>query len=140
MTDLSKIRAIADIEKFGLKDSISMGESGAYVIPTDLWETQVLAPHGVSPEVFKKIENDSVRLATAVTMHTGTLAVEHFKANPDAQELGWNYQQGGMTQVSGIFNREAKDHTVLSWEVTAKTADMKRVLSHLGDEFANINS
>lgn len=140
MTDMSKIKAHGDIEKFGLKETITMGESGAYTIPVDLWEQQVLVPSGVTMETFKRIENDSMRLAAAVTLHTGTLAVDHFKSNVEAVELGFNYQQGTATTVSGIFNRNAKDHTVLAFEVKHKTADMKRVLGYLGGEFGDINS
>uniref|UniRef100_A0AB39CDE5 Uncharacterized protein n=1 Tax=Pseudomonas phage RVTF4 TaxID=3236931 RepID=A0AB39CDE5_9VIRU len=140
MTEATKIKAIADIEKFGLKDTITLADTGVYTIPVDLFEKQVLEAHGVTPATFKKIENDSIRLATAVTLHCGQLATEHMKNNPDAIELGFNYKQGELTTVSGIFNRDAKDHTVIAFDVKCKTADMKRVLGFLGDEFAAINS
>ncbi|MCY1461297.1 hypothetical protein D9M71_789400 [compost metagenome] len=100
----------------------------------------VLDPLNVSAETYKKIETGFRDLAGGVLYTAGNLAVGHFKNNVEAQEVGFNYQQGSMTTVSGIFNRESKDHTVLAVETKYKSADMKRVLSYLGDEFANINS
>lgn len=140
MSDKITIKAIGDIEKFGLKDTVTMAETGVYNIPADLFEQHVLAPNGISNATFKKLETDTIRLAGAMTLHCGQLAVDHFKNNAEAVEVGFNYKQGDQTTVSGIFNREAKDHTVLSFETKCKTADMKRVLGFLGDEFAAINS
>lgn len=140
MSDKITIKAIADVEKFGLSETVTLADTGVYSIPVDLFEKQVLEPNGVTAATYKKLETDSLRLATAMTMHTGNLAVEHFRNNPDAAELGFNYKQGDNTTVSGIFNRGAKDHTVLAFEVKVKNADMKRVLGYLGDEFEKINS
>ncbi|QBJ02777.1 hypothetical protein MZD04_gp251 [Pseudomonas phage Psa21] len=140
MTDVSKINAASYSEKNGLADKITLADTGIYTIPADLAQTLVLDPLNVSAETFKKIEKGFTELAGGVVYTAGNLAVEHFKANPEAVEIGFNYQQGSMTTVSGLFNRDAKDHTVLAFETKYKTADMKRVLSYLGDEIANINS
>jgi hypothetical protein len=140
MTDVSKIQAAAYSEKHGLGEKITMSPQGIYAIPTDLAQVLVLDPLNVSADTYKKIEKGFAELNGGVLYTTGNLAVDHFKNNADAQEVGFNYQLGSMTTVSGIFNRDAKDHTVLAIETKYKTADMKRVLSYLGDEFANINS
>lgn len=140
MTDVSKINAAAYSEKNGLAEKITLADNGIYSIPADLAQVLVLDPLNVSAETFKKIEKGFSELAGGVLYTTGNLAVNHFKNNADAQEIGFNYQQGSMTTVSGIFNRDAKDHTVMAFETKWKGTDMKRVLSYLGDEFANINS
>jgi len=140
MTDNTKIKAFGDIDHFGLKDTVTMADSGGYSIPLDLFEKQILEPNGVTAATYKKIETDTIKLATAMTLHCGQMATEHFKNNAEALEVGFNYKQGDMTTVSGVFNREAKDHTVLAFETKCKTADMKRVFGYLGDEFAAINS
>lgn len=140
MTDVSKIQAATYAEKNGLAEKVTINESGIYSIPADLRQTLVLDPLGITAETYKKIEKGDSELLGGVLYTAGNLAVSHFKANPEAMEIGFNYQQGGNTTVSGLFHREAKDHTVVAIETKHKNADIKRVLSFLGDEFANINS
>ncbi|WDS62196.1 hypothetical protein [Pseudomonas phage D6] len=140
MSDVSKIQAVGYAEKNGLREKITINESGLYTIPADLRQVLVLDPLGVSAATYKKIEQEDAKLLGGLLYIGGELATGHFKANPDAMEVGFNYQQGDATNVSVVFNREAKDHTVIAIETKHKTPDIKRVLSWLGDEFANINS
>jgi hypothetical protein len=140
MTDVSKINAAAYAEKNGLAEKITISDAGIYAIPADLQQALVLDPLGVSADTYKKIEKGNAELLGGVMYVGGNLATSHFKANPEAVEVGLNYQQGSATNVSILYNREAKDHTVVAIETKHKTADIKRVLSYLGDEFGNINS
>lgn len=140
MSDVSKIKAAAFVEKNELGKLVTLGKDGIYQIPEDLHELLVLKPLGITTEQHAQIGKKEEDLMAGMVFHTGTLALEHFKENPDAVELGFRYDQGKNTTVNGLFNRDAKDHTVLSIDTKHKTADMKRVLSYLGDEFANINT
>lgn len=140
MSNVTKIKAAMYAEKNGLAEKITIAENGIYSIPADLAQMLVLDPLNVSAETYKKIETGFRDLAGGVLYTTGTLAVDHFKANPEAVEVGFSYNQGTDTTITGLFNREAKDHTVLAIETKYKNADMKRVLSYLGDQFDNINS
>jgi len=140
MSDVSKIQAVSYAEKNDLRAKISINDAGLYTIPADIRQVLVLDPLGVSAETYGKIEKEDAKLLGGMIYVGGELAVDHFKANPDAVEVGFNYQQGNSTSVSVLFNRDAKDHTVVAVETKHKTADVKRVLSYLGDQFANINS
>lgn len=140
MTDLSKINAAKFVETHKLNELITLGDTGIYTIPADLHELVVLKPLGITSEQYNKIEKAEEELMAGVTHQAGQLALDYFKNNAESVELGFSYQQGKSTTVNGIFNREAKDHTVLSIETKYKTADMKRVLNYFGDSLANINS
>lgn len=140
MSDVSKINAAAYADKNKLGELITIGSNGIYNIPEMLHTDLVLTPAGITPEQHKKMQKAEAELLGGVLYVGGNLAVEHFKENAEAVEVGFTYNQGSMTTVSGVFNREAKDHTVVAIETKYKTADVKRVLSYLGDHFSNVNS
>lgn len=140
MTDVSKIKAIKFAEDNDLKTMVTIGENGIFAIPKDIHEKLVLIPLGYTSKDHDKIVKREEELFGGMLYHTGNLAVEHFKGNAEAVEVGFSYNAGSNTTVSGLFNREAKDHTVVAVDTRYKNADIKRILSYLGDEIGNINT
>jgi hypothetical protein len=139
MTDVSKIKAAQYSELNKLDELITLSDAGIYGIPTDLHEKLVLEPAGITVEQDNKRQKLEKELLGGMLYTTGNLAGDHFKANTEAVELGFSYNQGKDVTVSGVFNRDSKSPVVVHIETSYKTADVKRVLSYLGDHFTNIN-
>lgn len=139
MTDVSKIKAAQYSELNNLSELITLSDAGIYGIPADLHEKLVLEPAGITVEQDEKRQKLAKELLGGVLYTTGNLAADHFKSNNEAVELGFSYTAGKDTTVSGVFNRDSKTPVVVHIETAYKTADVKRVLSYLGDHFSNIN-
>lgn len=141
MTDKNPIaKTLAYIERHGLTDKITLNENNTIHIPDDLVETTAAMDAGITLDQIKKFDKAKGELLPAVTHVAGQLSGTAFKADPNLTETGFSYSIGTGVKVSGIFNRDAKDHTVVVVETTHRSAEFNRVVTGLNAMFDDINS
>lgn len=141
MSKKNELKSEALIEQHKLRETITLDEKGLYTLPEDLYEVAVLAECGISVEQERKRQRLSSELLPAVTLVSGEKAVEHFKANPEATEVGFNYKMGPYVTASAVHTRDANPrHTLVQVETKVTGAEMNRVLSHLDSLFGDINT
>ncbi|MNF21477.1 hypothetical protein D3C85_88170 [compost metagenome] len=141
MTDKSPIaKTLAYIERHGLTDKIKLNENNTIHIPDDLVETTAAMDAGITLDQIKKFDKAKGELLPAVTHVAGQLSGDAFKADPNLTETGFSYSIGTGVKVSGVFNRDAKDHTVVVVETTHRSAEFNRVVTGLNAMFDDINN
>lgn len=128
------------VEKHDLRAKVTMGDNGVIKIDDDLFEATAAMDAGVTLDQVKKLQKAEGELLTAVTYVSGELAAEAFKQDPNLVETGFDYRVGQTVKVAGMFNRDAKDSTVVIVETTHKSAEFGRVASALNGMFSDINS
>lgn len=135
------LKSYAFIEEHKLRERVILNESNGFDIAADLYDSIVLEGSGITLEQLKKKERLEGELDAAVLLVTAEQAVPRFKANPDLTEIGYNYNRGTPNaQVAAVFNRDAKDHVVLTVSTKTNTAEMKRVVSLVDKMFEDVNN
>ena len=141
MTDKNPIaKTLAYIERHDLTTKITLNENNTINIPDDLVETTAAMDAGLTMDQVKKFEKAKGELLPAVTHVAGQLSGTAFKADPNLTETGFSYSIGTGVKVSGVFNRDAKDHTVVVVETTHRSAEFNRVVAGLNTMFDDINN
>lgn len=133
-------KTINYIDKHDLRAKVTMADNGVIKTDDDLYEATALMDAGVTLDQVKKLHKAEKELVSAVTYLGGELAAEAFKGDANLAETGFNYTAGPSVKVSGLYHRDAKDHTVVVVETTHKDAEFNRVVNSLGGMFADINS
>ncbi|QEM41949.1 hypothetical protein [Pseudomonas phage vB_PaeM_PS119XW] len=135
------LKSFAFIEEHKLREKVILGEANTFDIPNDLYESVVLGGAGISLEQLKKKERLEGELLAGVTLVAGEQAATRMKENPDLSEIGFNYNMGTTnSQVAGIFNRDGKDHSVVTVSTKTNSAEMKRVCAHINQLFEEVNT
>lgn len=141
MSDKNPIQKTLNyIEKHNLREKVTLNENGSITWSEDLHETTAAMDAGLSLDQVKKLQKADAELLNAATYLSGELAVEAFTRDPNLTETGFNYTVGSTTKVSGIFNRDQKDHVVVAVENTHRNAEFNRVATTLNSMFNDINS
>jgi hypothetical protein len=140
--DSNDLKSNAFIEQHGLRDKITLSESGVFGGFDELHEQIVLAGSGVTVDQLKKMQKLEGELLPAVTLLAGELSADFMKKNPESNELGFSYKIGSNTTASGIFSRstEGAISVVNAVETKVNSAEMKRVHSFLDGLFEGVNT
>lgn len=128
------------VDKHDLRAKVTMADNGVIKTDDDLYEATVLMDVGITLDQVKKLHKAEKELVGAVTYVGGELAAEAFKSDANLSETGFSYTAGPAVKVSGLYNRDAKDHTVVVVETVHKDAEFNRIITNLGGLFADINS
>lgn len=135
-----ELKSIAFADTHGLRDKITLNDSGKFEIPADLHQTIVLDAVGITAEQERKRQKLDGELLAGVTLVCGELSHEAFGKNVELSEVGFSYNIGPHTKASGIFDRSAKDHTVVHVETRFQSGELKRVMTHLNGLYDDVNS
>jgi len=140
MSKNTELKSRVFIEKHGLDEKIQINEKGLFNLPDDLHESIVLADAGVTLEQLKKVQKTESELLAATALLAGEKTAVAFKENPELTETALSYSIGSTQTASIVFSRDNKDHMVAAVETKVKSAEFKRVASHLNSLFDDINS
>ncbi len=129
----------AYVEKHDLKSKVTI-ENGLIKVADDIFETTALMDAGLTLDQANKLSKAKGELINGVTFVAGGLVHQAFKENDGLTEVGYSFTMGQGTKVSGLYNRDAKDHVVVAVETTHRNAEFNRVATHLNSMFNDINS
>lgn len=131
-----KSRGYAEDRKLG--EVIVLNEANGFDVPADLYATQVLEPAGITLDQEKKRVKLENELLTGALLVGGEQVAERFKTSPDLNEVSLSIPFGPQRTASAIFGRGTE--TVVQVQTKVDTAEMKRVLSHVDQLFADVSN
>ena len=132
--EMKSIQFAAD---HNLAEKLVLNDANGFDVGADLYDDVVLKKCGITLDQLKQKNKLDGEFIAAATYVGGTQVGERFKTKEDLNEVSLSIPMGAGSTATAIFTRGQS--TVVAMNTRINTAEMKRVLSHVDELWANVS-